>query len=153
MDSKLYNGAAVTGNFIQSLLLIVIRLYFGFLFFAGGYAKVTNMGPFVGYFQQIGLSTSLAYVVAILELICGILIFFGFLTRLASLVTSVIMISAYVVAHTAEFNSFFSDPSFFLSSKNFPYLFASLVLLFFGPGMISIDAILKRKMIHKDPSN
>ncbi len=151
MDSKFFKCWYYTTNVFQSVLLLIIRLYWGFLFFIGGYFKVINMPPFIAFFQQLGLSTTWAYIVAIVELVCGILIFFGFLSRIAAAATTLIMLGAYVIAHPAQFFSFFRDPAYFFSAPSFSFFFASLVILFFGPGLVSIDALIKRKLIDDHP--
>jgi putative oxidoreductase len=151
MGRTIFKCWGTTTNFFQSLLLLSFRLYWGFLFFIGGIFKLANMGSFGAFFGQLGLSTGLAYIVAIFELICGILLFFGLLSRLAAACTTVIMFSAYIIAHPAQFHSFFNDPQFFFSAPSFSFLIVSLVILFFGPGLFSIDAIIKRKMITEEP--
>lgn len=153
MDSKFFKGWYYTTNAFQTLFLLIIRLYWGFLFFIGGYFKVINMMPFIDFFNQLGLSTTWAYVVAIVELVAGIFLFFGFLSRITAAVTSAIMIGAYLMAHPAQFFSFFTDPAYFFSAPSFSFLFASLVILFFGPGMLSIDAIIKRNLVKDEDPN
>jgi putative oxidoreductase len=152
MGRKIFKCWGTTNNLFQSLLLLAIRLYWGFLFFVGGVFKMSNMDSFAAFFNQLGLSVGLAYTVTILELICGILLFFGFLSRLAAAITTVIMFSAYIVAHPAQFHSFFNDPQFFFSAPAFSFLFSSIIILFFGPGLFSIDAIIKRKLMKEGGS-
>ncbi len=144
MGSNFFRCWYYTTNVFQSVLLLIIRLYWGFLFFIGGYDKITNMPPFIDFMSQFGMSTSWAYIVTVVELVCGILIFFGFLARIGAALTSLVMIGAYITAHPAQLLSFFRDPSYFFSAPAFPFLFASLIVLFFGAGMFSVDAIIKR---------
>lgn len=147
MDSKFFRTWYYATNIFQSLFLLIIRLYWGFLFFIGGYFKIANMGPFIDFFHQLGLSTTWAYTVAIAELVCGVLLFFGFLSRIAAAAMAVTMIGAYITAHPSQLASFFTDPAYFFSAPAFSFLFATLVVLFFGPGLVSIDAFIKRKLI------
>lgn len=152
MGRKIFKCWNTTNNLFQSLFLLSIRIYWGFLFFVGGVFKLANMDSFAAFFNQLGLSVGLAYAVTIFELLCGVLLFFGFLSRLAAAITTIIMFSAYIIAHPAQFHSFFNDPQFFFSAPNFSFLFASLVILFFGPGLFSIDAIFKRRLMNQDSS-
>ncbi|MCH9633829.1 MAG: hypothetical protein S4CHLAM7_05630 [Chlamydiae bacterium] len=147
MDSNFFKCWYYTTNAFQSILLLIVRVYWGFLFFIGGFYKITDMAPFIDFMNQLGVSTTVAYLVTLVELIGGILIFFGFLSRIGAACTAVIMFAAYIVAHPAQFYSFFRDPAYFFSAPPFSFLFASLVVLFFGPGMLSIDAIFKRKLM------
>lgn len=147
MDSKFFKCCYYTTNIFQSLFLLAIRLYWGFLFFIGGYFKISNMAPFIDFFQQLGLSSSWAYVVAVTELVCGVLLFLGLLSRLSALVTAGIMLAAYISAHPLQLASFFTDPAYFFSAPPFSFMFASLVVLFFGPGVVSLDGFIKKKLI------
>lgn len=149
MDSKIFRCWGYTTNFFQSIFLIAVRLYWGFLFFYAGMSKFSDMSNVIPFFQQLGLPAAVAYLIAAGELVCGILIFFGFLSRLAAICTTVIMLGAYVIAHPANFYSFFSYPPYFFTAPAFSFLMASLIVLFFGPGLFSIDAIIKCKLMRK----
>lgn len=153
MGRKIFRCWDTTNNFFQSILLLAFRFYWGFLFFIGGVFKLGNMATFANFFHQLGLSTGVAYLVAIFELVCGILLFFGFLSRLAAACTTVIMFSAYIIAHPANFHAFFTNPQLFFSAPSFSFLLASLIVLFFGPGLFSIDALIKRRMMKDEDSN
>lgn len=153
MGRKIFRCWDTTNNFFQSLLLLAFRFYWGFLFFIGGVFKLGNMASFAAFFNQLGLSTGVAYLVAIFELVCGLLLFFGFLSRLAAACTTVIMFSAYILAHPVNFHAFFNNPQLFFSAPSFSFLVASLIVLFFGPGLFSIDALIKRKLMKEDEDN
>jgi putative oxidoreductase len=38
----------------------------------------------------------------------------------------------------------FSDPDKFVKADPFPFLFTALIILVFGPGLFSIDALMKQ---------
>jgi hypothetical protein len=38
----------------------------------------------------------------------------------------------------------FSDPDKFVKADPFPFLFTALIILVFGPGLLSIDALMKQ---------
>ena len=75
--------------------LFTIRLVVGVLFFVHGYLKfsegITNT---VAFFETIGIAGFLAYVVAVIELIGGVLMIFGIGTRFISVLFSMILIGA-----------------------------------------------------------
>jgi putative oxidoreductase len=144
MESNFFRCWYYATNFCQSFFLLIVRLYWGFLFFMGAFFKLINMPAFIDFIGQFGMSGAWAYIITITELVCGVLIFFGFITRLSAAATAAIMLSAYIVAHPEQLLSFFRDPSYFFSAPPFSFLFASLVLLFFGPGGFSMDGILKK---------
>lgn len=146
MNSKISSSS---GNFFTSLFLLAIRLWWGWLFFREGIFKFTDMPETIGFFNSLGLSSAIAYLVAIGEVVFGVFMFFGFITRLAALGTVVITLGAYLIAERPEFFSFFSSPPMFFAAAPFSFLFASLVILFFGAGMFSIDAMVLSHMRNK----
>jgi putative oxidoreductase len=46
----------------------------------------------------------------------------------------------------------FSDPDKFVQAAPFPFLLTALIVLAFGPGLFSVDALLKRVIERKTPS-
>ena len=117
MDSKIFRYWGYTTNFFQSIFLLAIRLYWGFLFFSAGLGKFADMSGVVAFFNNLACLRSSFYLVALGELICGILIFFGFISRIAAAVTTFIMLGAYLIAHPANFFSFFSYPPIFFTAQ------------------------------------
>ncbi|WP_425590679.1 DoxX family protein [Guptibacillus hwajinpoensis] len=75
--------------------LLTIRLVVGMLFFAHGYLKFSEgIANTVAFFETIGISGFLAYVVAVIELAGGVLMILGIGTRLISVLFSMILIGA-----------------------------------------------------------
>jgi len=60
------------------------------------------------------------------------------------LALTVNMIMAYVTADREALHSIFSDPDKFYAAAPYTFLIASLIILIFGPGKISLDTLLKR---------
>jgi putative oxidoreductase len=54
------------------------------------------------------------------------------------------MIMAYVTADTEALRSIFSDPDKFYAAAPYVFLIASLIILIFGPGKLSLDTLLER---------
>jgi hypothetical protein len=54
------------------------------------------------------------------------------------------MIVAYVTADYEALTSIFSDPDKFVAAAPFPFLLSALVVLAFGAGAFSLDALIKR---------
>lgn len=149
MGSKIFTFWGCTNNFFQSLFLLAVRLYWGFLFFSAGLGKFGDMQQVIAFFNQLGMAGIFAYLTAIGEVICGILLFFGFLSRLAAAGTTIIMLGAYMIAHPQNFYNFFRYPPYFFTAPAFSFLMASLIVLFFGPGLFSIDGIIKGHLMRK----
>ncbi|MGB7999925.1 MAG: DoxX family protein [Anaerobacillus sp.] len=78
--------------------LLTIRLVVGVLFFAHGFLKFSEgIANTVAFFETIGLSGFLAYVVGIIELTGGVLMVFGLGTRVISVLFSMILIGALLL--------------------------------------------------------
>ena len=58
------------------------------------------------------------------------------------------MVVAYATAHKEIFGDLFADPNAFVKEFNsappLPYLIGGSVVLLFGPGLFSVDGLLKR---------
>ena len=75
-----------------------------------------------------------------LELVCGFLIAFGLLTRIAALIASGEMAVAYFMVHAK--GGFF--PIINHGEAAVLYCFVFLFIFFHGPGFLSLDALLFR---------
>lgn len=131
----------------QCLLLLILRVYFGYQFFLAGKGKFENFDRTVGFFEkiQIPFPEINVYLAGGAELIGGLLLIIGLGSRLVSLPLIFTMIIAYVTAHNAELMAIFSDTEKFLSASPFLYLLTSLIILLFGPGCFSVDKLIGKK--------
>ena len=62
------------------------------------------------------------------------------------------MIGAYVTADREALKAIFSEPGKFYAADPYTFLFASLLILVFGPGKISVDALIARLIRREKPS-
>jgi putative oxidoreductase len=133
-------------NSLQSPLLLAIRLYWGWQFWQSGWGKLQDIGKVVDYFTSLGVpAPSLnAHFIAILEAGGGILLILGLGSRLIALPLVIDMVVAYVFGDREALGSIFSDFDKFYAAAPFAFLFASLLILVFGPGRLSVDALIKR---------
>jgi putative oxidoreductase len=56
------------------------------------------------------------------------------------------MLVAYITADREALFSVFSDPGKFSAAAPYTFLFATLLVLIFGPGRFSLDALLAKRM-------
>ena len=116
-------------------LLLVLRLLSGGVFVVFGIGKFVNHGAELASFKTYGLPAPEAFVVMIglIELVGGLLVMTGILTRLAALVLAADMIGAIVVSGIAkgELISLTIAPA---------ELVAMVVLLWIGPGTRSVSS-------------
>ena len=133
-------------NLLQSLLLLLIRLYWGWQFMQDGWGKLTHLDKVTQFFASLNLPLPgpAAFMVASIELVGGFLFTFGIFTRLTSLVLFMNMTVAYLSVPDDRTNllHIFSNPSDFYGATPYTYWFAALLILIFGPGFFAADTIL-----------
>lgn len=131
----------------QDILLLLIRAAWGFAFFQAGWGKFGRLEGVAEFFGGMGIPAPEfhAVLVASVETGGGILLLLGLFSRITALPLTITMIVATFTAHIEEFGKLFTeDFTEYLEAAPTPYLLASLIILFFGPGRLSLDALLKR---------
>src|SRR5262249_9322396 len=83
-----------------------------------------------------------ALAISSLEFFGGIFLALGLLSRLTALVLTINMVMAYVTADREALFSIFSDPDQFYAAAPYTFLIASLLLLIFRPGRVSVDSFV-----------
>ncbi|MFZ0705447.1 MAG: DoxX family protein [Candidatus Korobacteraceae bacterium] len=143
---KLYSLLITGATSLQSLFLLFVRLYWGWQFAVDGWGKLHNLGRVTEYFGTLGLPApgATALSISVLELVGGILLAIGLGTRFIALLLAGNMTVAYITGDREAVMSFFSDPDKFIAASPFSYWMASLIILFFGPGQYSLDALIER---------
>jgi putative oxidoreductase len=143
---RLYAWFLQAANFLQSPLLLAIRLYWGWQFWQTGAGKLANISKTVDFFTSLGIPAPAlnAHFVALLEAGGGILLILGLGSRLIAFPLTVDMIVAYVTADREALRSIISEPGKFYNADPFTFLFASLLVLAFGPGLFSVDTLIAR---------
>ncbi len=127
---------------------ILIRLMVGAVFVSEGIQKFlfpTEIGS--GRFAQIGLPAPefLASFVAVFEIVCGCLVLFGFLTRIAVIPLIIIMLVAIISTKVPILlnNGFWKMAH--ETRTDFSMLLGSIFLLINGAGSFSLDGFRQNK--------
>ena len=117
-----------------------IRILAGIAFIAHGIPKLADPAMTQGFFGNIGLPPELAIPIGLLEVIGGIALLVGLVTRIASILLIIEMIGSSIVAKLSEgFVGGFELDLLLMS--------VALSLLLTGPGKISVEYdILKREI-------
>jgi hypothetical protein len=55
-----------------------------------------------------------------------------------------VSVRAVYVLRSLQVSNIFSDPDKFVKADPFPFLLTALIVLVFGPGLFSIDALMKQ---------
>lgn len=170
--TKIYEWIIAISSNLQSVFLFIIRIIWGNLFLLSGLGKLSHLDKAASFFSSLDIPfpTFTAGMVGTFEFIGGILLILGLASRLISIPLIVIMLVAYSTAHNHIFNgistvgggsfgprelieglyTYFSKlPHLLVREAPFGYLLTCLIVLFFGPGKISIDGYIKRKLEEK----
>jgi putative oxidoreductase len=144
---KMYAWAVRAASTLQSPFLLLVRLYWGIQLAQNGWGKLHNLARVTQFFGSLGLPApgATAAFVATVEFVGGILLAVGLLSRFMGLVITIDMLMAYIVADREAFFSFLSDPGKFYVADPYTFLFAALLILIFGPGLIALDTWLLRR--------
>lgn len=133
-------------NKLQSPFLLAVRFYWGWQFAQSGWGKLHNLGRVTEFFASLNIPFphANAILVSNLEFFGGMFLILGLASRLTGLVLSGNMLVAYITADREALGSILSDPGKFYAADPYTFLFASVLVLIFGAGLFSVDAILAR---------
>jgi putative oxidoreductase len=138
-------GAAAALSFLAPL---ATRVVLGWAFYLTGSGKWTHFDNTVTFFTGLGIPfpQANAALVATLELVGGIALVLGLLTRLFAAGLATTMAVALMTADKARFLESWSPASDFgpTDVSAFVSLLFMLWLVLYGPGPVSVDKLLSR---------
>jgi putative oxidoreductase len=141
-------------NSLQSLLLLAIRLYWGWQFAEDGWGKLTHLDRVTQFFTTLGLPAPgmTAIMVGLVEFVGGILLAVGIGSRLVSLVLFVNMTMAFlsVPDDRTNFTHILSKPEDFYGASPYTYWFAALLILILGPGRFALDSLFAGRFLPRN---
>jgi putative oxidoreductase len=142
-----YEALAKAASLLQSPFLLAVRLYWGWQFAQTGWGKLQHLPKVTGFFTSLGIPAPAfsAFSISWLELLGGIFLAVGLGSRVFGLLLAADMLVAYLTASRPALFSIFSDPGKFYADDAYTFLFASLLILIFGPGKFAIDELLLRR--------
>jgi putative oxidoreductase len=130
-------------NSIFGYGLLPVRIMAGVIFIAHGLPKFFGISQGYGFFRSVNLPPELFVPIALLEVIGGLAILIGILTRIASALLIIEMLGAILSVKLSKG---------FVGGYEFELLLISicLSLVIMGPGRISIEnSILRREIFPK----
>ncbi len=145
--SKIDDLVTTLGGWLQPLLLLLIRGWWGWSFFLTGKGKLTHLEKTTAFFTELNLPLPKlnAIMAGSTECFGGLLLLLGLGSRLVSVPLIFTMIVAYATADKEALQSIFSDTDKFTGATPFLFLLACVIVFAFGPGKISLDALLFKK--------
>ena len=143
-----YETLAKAASSFQSVFLLAVRLYWGWQFAQTGWGKLQHLPKVTGFFMSLGIPAPAFSALAIswLEFIGGIALALGFGSRFWGLLLAGDMFVAYLTAGRQNLMAILSDPGKFYGDDAYTFLFASLLILIFGPGKFAVDVVVKRAL-------
>jgi putative oxidoreductase len=146
-SDQAYAGFRRLASLAQSPLLLLVRLYWGWQFMQTGWGKLHNLPRVTEFFTSLGIPMPgvMAPFVSCVEFFGGLLLILGLASRLTALVLTVNMLVAFATADREALLSVFSDPEKFYGAAPYTFLFASVLVLVFGPGLFALDTWIARR--------
>jgi len=144
---NLYGQFAVWSSKLRSPFLLAVRLYWGWQFAQSGWGKLHHLDTVTDFFTSLNIPAPAlsAHFVSGLEFVGGILMILGLSSRLIGVLLTINMLAAYWTADREALFAVFSDPGKFYVADPYTFLFASAMILVFGAGVLSLDALLARR--------
>jgi putative oxidoreductase len=129
-----------------NLVLLVLRLVWGWQFLTTGLGKLQNHARVTEFFTSLGIPMPglNAWFVGGLEMVGGALLLLGLFSRPIAFLLSANMLVAFLAAERPAFLGVFHDLDSFLKADAFWFFFVSVVVLTLGPGAISLDRFLTK---------
>jgi putative oxidoreductase len=145
--NKLDGLLATLGGWLQPVLLLVIRGWWGWSFFLTGKGKLMNLDKTASFFADLNIPLPKlnAILAGSTECVGGLLLLLGLGARLVSVPLIFTMLVAYATADKEALHAIFSDTDKFTGATPFLFLLACVIVFAFGPGKISLDAALSKK--------
>jgi putative oxidoreductase len=122
---------------LHDLVHFGLRITVGVLFIVHGIGKFDTSSK--GFFSSVGLPADMAFLIGLLELIGGILLVTGILSRISGSLLAIEMLA--VMLYIKKLQSFSGKGGVELDLLAFVILLTVIVL---GPGKISLSYIIKK---------
>ncbi len=131
-----------------SAAILLVRVLVGWVFLAEGIQKFLYPAALgVGRFAKIGIPRPeiLAPFVGVVEIVCGVLVIAGLLTRLASIPLLIDICTAIVTTKIAELPKIGFWATAHDARTDFSMLFGLIFLLIAGGGRLAADAAFRSR--------
>jgi putative oxidoreductase len=144
----LYRRIASAFSSLQPVMLLGVRLYWGFQFAQTGWGKLHHLAKIAGFFASLNIPFPgvTAPFISMLEFVGGIFLILGLFSRPLAVLLACNMFVAYWTADREALSAVFSDPGKFYAADPYTFLFASLMVLIFGAGFLAVDTVVAKRL-------
>lgn len=124
----------------KNLALLLLRIGVGLIFVLAGWGKLTGIENVQGFFGNVGIPMAgiMAWVVAIVEFVGGLMVLVGYKIKLPSLLLAFIMVVAILTVKLG------GDGGFSGMRVDIMLLVTSLALAILGSGGYSVEGMLNK---------
>ena len=125
----------------KNLALLLLRIGVGVIFIVAGWGKLTGIENIQGFFGDIGIPLPgiMAWVVAVVEFVGGIMVLVGYKVEIPAILLAFIMVVAIFTTKLG------GDGGFSAMRLDLMLLLTSLALSIMGSGSYSLDSALGSK--------
>ena len=134
----MFETAELREHKLSDIVFMGLRAAVGVIFIVHGYGKFGNE-RFIEWMGSMGISPEFAIIIAAGELVPGILLIIGVLSRISASILAIIMLAAIFVVKEAS--SLAGDGGY---EFDLILLASCLVFIVMGPGRISLAAVISR---------
>jgi putative oxidoreductase len=140
-----YTWLVMSEFYLAPILLLLVRLYWGWQWTVTGFGKFTKFTKTSQYFASLGIRAAplVTLLVAFFETLGGISLILGLGVHIMMIPLVVIMICAMVAAHRKAGAKMFKDPMTFVTQPPMTFMLVALFVMVFGAGIFSLDYLLK----------
>ena len=124
----------------KNLALLLLRIGVGLIFVLAGWGKLTGIENVQSFFGNVGIPLAgiMAWVVALVEFVGGLMVLIGYKVKIPSLLLAFIMIVAILTVKLG------GDGGFSGMRVDIMLLVTSLALAILGSGGYSVDGMLNK---------
>lgn len=150
MTRSSHQALSHSDNFATSsadALMLVGRIFVGFLFLTSGWSKLMNTAGAISYLASVKAPAPemMVWVVLVVELVVGITLILGLATRYGALLGFIFVVIATALAHRYwEYPAAFQVAQYINFTKNIAILGGLLYVFTAGAGRFSVDAALAK---------
>jgi putative oxidoreductase len=144
--ARIYRWMIKCGVYLAPVLLLIIRLSFGWDIYISGHAHLLIVDVMTKRFEgwNVPYPRPSVYISGYTEMIGGLILMAGLGTRLIAIPLIFNFATAIATSgHDNVVKIFKQDFSNIVEDGAFPYLMVSLIMLIFGPGIFSLDGLFK----------